>query len=109
MSKSAFRIAAIAAGASLVMAASAHAGGSAVNISIGEIAGAPGDTVPVDVTLSTGGFSVAGTQNDITTDPGIAIAAKAQGTRMVPDCTANPTSPRLVPHLPSSPGLYAWR
>lgn len=86
MSKKALRVAAVAAGA-LLMAASAPA----VEILVGENTGDPGTTVSVDVTLATDGEDVAGTQNDIQTsgDSGISIAARTQGTRQVPDCTAN--------------------
>src|SRR5690242_14744902 len=86
MSKSAFRIAAIAAGATLALATSVQA----VEILIGEANGNPGETVDVAVTLDTQDASVAGTQNDITPDAGTSIAARTQGTRMVPDCTVNP-------------------
>ena len=84
MSKSAFRIAAIAAGATLALAASAQA----VVITIGDASGNAGDTVAVTVTLNTEGSSVAGTQNDITfgAGSGIAVAAKANGK---PNCAVN--------------------
>jgi hypothetical protein len=85
MSKSAFRIAAIAASATLALAASVQA----VEIQVGENTGNPGQTVAVDVTLATEGSEVAGTQNDITfgADSGIAIAARSNGR---PDCAVNP-------------------
>ncbi|MBX3025536.1 hypothetical protein KF840_11585 [bacterium] len=85
MSKSTFRIAAIAAGASLALAAAAQA----VEISVGEATGNPGDTVTVGVSLDSQGSQVAGTQNDITfgSGTGIAIVAKSNGK---PDCTVNP-------------------
>jgi hypothetical protein len=85
MSKSAFRIAAIAAGATLTLAASAQA----VVITIQDVNGEAGSTVPVMVTLNSEGAQVAGTQNDITfgADSGVAIAAKANGK---PDCAVNP-------------------
>ena len=84
MSKSAFRIAAFAAGASLALAASAQA----VVITIADATGNAGDTVPVSVSLNTEGASVAGTQNDITfgAGSGIAVAKKANGK---PDCAVN--------------------
>src|SRR5438128_1862157 len=62
MSKSAFRIAAIAASASLAMAAAAQA----VVITIDDASGDAGTTVPVTVSLNSEGAEVAGTQNDIT-------------------------------------------
>jgi MYXO-CTERM domain-containing protein len=85
MSKSAFRIAALAAGASLALAAAAQA----VVITIDDASGDAGSTIGVTVTLNTEGASVAGTQNDITfgSDSGIAIAAKTNGK---PDCAVNP-------------------
>src|SRR5512143_840556 len=84
MSKSAFRIAAIAAGATLALAASAQA----VIITIDDASGNAGDTVPVTVTLNTEGASVAGTQNDITfgAGSGVAVAAKGNGK---PNCAVN--------------------
>ncbi|HSP97140.1 MAG TPA: hypothetical protein VL049_07830, partial [Candidatus Dormibacteraeota bacterium] len=84
MSKSAFKIAAIAAGATLALAASAQA----VIITIGDATGNAGDTVGVDVTLNSEGSSVAGAQNDITfgAGSGIAVAAKANGK---PNCAVN--------------------
>ncbi|HSP96128.1 MAG TPA: hypothetical protein VL049_02635 [Candidatus Dormibacteraeota bacterium] len=84
MSKSAFRIAAIAAGATLALAASAQA----VIITIADASGNAGDTVGVDVTLNSEGSSVAGTQNDITfgAGSGVAVAAKANGK---PNCVVN--------------------
>lgn len=89
MSKYGFKAAA-ASVAMLLMAASAHAGeGATVEIVVGSASGSPGDTVQVEVTLSTGGNEVAGTQNDITfgADSGIRVAALGNGR---PDCTVNP-------------------
>jgi MYXO-CTERM domain-containing protein len=85
MSMSQFKFAALAAGASLIIAASAQA----VEISLSEATGDPGQTVDISASLSTEGSEVAGTQNDITfgSDSGIAIAAKTNGR---PDCAVNP-------------------
>ncbi len=86
MRTSQFKIAALAAGAALCLAASAQA---VVTISLDEATGDPGATVEIKASLATGGDEVAGTQNDITfgTDSGVAVAAKANGK---PDCAVNP-------------------
>jgi hypothetical protein len=48
-----------------------------VSISIGSTSGAPGDTVPFQVTLASGGASVGGVQNLILFDPATPIASCA--------------------------------
>jgi hypothetical protein len=85
MRTSQFKFAALAAGATLMIAASAQA----VVISLDEATGDPGQTVDISASLGTEGSQVAGTQNDITfgSDSGIAIAAKTNGR---PDCAVNP-------------------
>lgn len=85
MLKSQFKFAALAAGASLMIAASAQA----VVISLSEATGNPGETVDISASLGTEESEVAGTQNDITfgADSGIAIAARTNGR---PDCAVNP-------------------
>jgi MYXO-CTERM domain-containing protein len=85
MRSSKFKVAALAASATLLIAASAHA----VEISLSEATGDPGATVDISATLSSQGSEVAGTQNDITfgTDSGVAVAAKANNK---PDCAVNP-------------------
>jgi MYXO-CTERM domain-containing protein len=67
----------------------AHRAQAVVNITIGTATGAPGDFVPVAVTLQTGGDQVAGTQNTIGfAEPNhVAIAADNSGSPM---CTVNP-------------------
>jgi hypothetical protein len=83
MSKSVFKIAAVAAGMTLALAASAQA----VVITIDDATGDAGATIPVTVSLNTEGVDVAGTQNDIGFGDGIAVAAKSNGR---PDCAVNP-------------------
>ncbi len=58
----------------------------AQKIIAGNASGDPGQQVTVTVTLSTGGQSVAGTQNDIGFQPQARVAAKATGK---PDCALN--------------------
>ncbi len=58
----------------------------AQKIIAGNASGDPGQQVTVTVTLSTGGQSVAGTQNDIGFQPQARVAAKANGK---PDCAVN--------------------
>ena len=78
------------AGAVLVAAgfpATARAGGPGLRFS--SATGAAGQEVTVTATLSTGGKSVAGTQNDFGyKPPGLTVKSKANGT---PDCTVNPS------------------
>jgi hypothetical protein len=57
-----------------------------VSIEIGSTTGGPGDTVSIAVTLHASGSGVAATQNDITFDGRVAIAATAGGR---PDCKAS--------------------
>jgi len=86
MRTSQVKVAALAAGATLLLAASAQA----VEIRVGEATGDPGQTVDISVTLGTEGAEVAGTQNDIAfgdATSGIQVAAKANGR---PDCAVNP-------------------
>lgn len=73
----------LAAGALGFSAAAANAG----SINVGSASGAAGATVSVDVTLTTAGAAIAGTQNDITFDASTPVARKANGK---PDCTVNP-------------------
>ena len=54
---------------------------------VGTAIGLPGHRVSIDVYLYTGGFEVAGTQNDIGFSPEAAIAAGENGQ---PLCTVNP-------------------
>lgn len=65
------------------------AGARAQSINIGSASGAPGQVVPVDITISVPASlttGVAGTQNDITFDlTNVSIPAKGS----VPDCTRN--------------------
>jgi MYXO-CTERM domain-containing protein len=82
MSKSAFRVAALAAGGTLLLAASAQA----VIINVQSATGNKDQTVTVGVNLSTEGAQVAGTQNDIGFAAPIGVAAKTNGR---PDCTVN--------------------
>jgi hypothetical protein len=58
-----------------------------VTIQVGSAAGGAGDTVTLPVSLSTGGWVVAGTQNDIAFAGSAPIQAKTNGK---PDCTVNP-------------------
>jgi hypothetical protein len=63
----------------------AHAEDVAINV--GSASGNDGDVVSFDVTLSTAGAQVSGTQNDITFDANAPIQAK---TNNRPDCAVNP-------------------
>src|SRR5512139_3739241 len=81
MRKSAFSIAAMTAGATL-LAASAQA----VIINVQSATGSKGQTVTVGVNLDTEDASVAGTQNDVGFEAPIAVAARTNGR---PDCTVN--------------------
>jgi MYXO-CTERM domain-containing protein len=63
-------------------------GATDATIIIGDAQVDGGTLISVDVSLETG-TQVAGTQNDIEFAGVLTIAAKAQGTRMVPDCTPN--------------------
>ena len=65
------------------LAAVAHA----VVIQIGSGSGAPGDVVPIDVTVATEGSAVLATQNRIDFTRQAYIAAREDGT---PDCAVNP-------------------
>jgi len=57
-----------------------------VRIEIGAASGAPGETVPVEVRLDIGPWTVAGVQLDLAFPPGAEIAADANGR---PTCTVN--------------------
>lgn len=59
-----------------------------VTIHIGSATGAPGAQVSVDVTLSTAGLDVFGTDNDIALQPDAPIAANVPSG--APDCAVNP-------------------
>ena len=60
-----------------------------VSIDVGVATGTSGATASFDVTLDSGGLSVAGTENDIAFDPLTPIKATPGG---APDCTANPAT-----------------
>jgi len=86
MRTSRVKFAALAAGATLLLAASAQA----VVISLTEATGDPGQTVEISAELGTEGDEVAGTQNDITfgdATSGVMVAARSNGR---PDCAVNP-------------------
>ncbi len=76
-------VAALTAGAVLMLAAQAHA----VIVQVGSAEGAAGSDTTVSVTLDTEDAEVAGTQNDIAFEAGARIKARANGR---PDCTVNP-------------------
>jgi MYXO-CTERM domain-containing protein len=76
------KVAALTAGAVLMLAAQAHA----VVINVGDAQGAAGSVVSVSISLESEGDVVAGTENVITFPTGARIAALANGT---PDCTVN--------------------
>lgn len=76
------KVAALTAGAVLMLAAQAHA----VAIHVGSAQGAAGSVVSVSITLESEGSVVAGTENVITFPTGARIAALGNGT---PDCTVN--------------------
>lgn len=59
----------------------------AVSVAVGSATGALGTQVTFDVTLNTGGASVAGLQLDIGFDPSTPVAAQPNGR---PNCTVNP-------------------
>src|SRR5262245_2445303 len=82
MRQMALRVAALTASAVLMLAAQARA----QVIHVGSASGDAGGTTTFDVTLTTGGMMIAGTQNDITFQPGAVVAAKANGK---PNCTVN--------------------
>jgi hypothetical protein len=65
----------------------ARRGAGVVSIDVGTASGAPGDEVTFEVTLDTGGGSVAATLNDIAFDPLTPVADDGSGE---PDCTVNP-------------------
>jgi len=66
----------------------APAAGGGPNLALSSARGESGSTVTVTATLTTGGASIAGTQNDIVYDPKqIAVAQTSAGK---PDCRANP-------------------
>ena len=56
-------------------------------LKVGSVSGAPGTLVSIAVTLTTAGFSVAGTENDLGFAPDAPIAVKPNGR---PDCAVNP-------------------
>src|SRR5262245_36349520 len=85
MRQIAVKVAALTAGAVLMLAAQAHA---VVTIQVGTVNAQAGTTADLPVTLSTGGDDVAGTENTITFDSDAPIAAT--GTAMRPDCMVNP-------------------
>lgn len=76
------KVAALTAGAVLMLAAQAHA----VALHVGSAQGAAGSIVSVSITMESEGSVVAGTENVITFPTGARIAAIANGT---PDCTVN--------------------
>lgn len=61
--------------------------GQLASLEVGSATGPRGDAVQFDVSLHTGGQSVAGTQNDLLFDPTVPVAAQANGR---PDCAVNP-------------------
>lgn len=82
MRQSFLKVAALTAGAVLMLAAQAHA----VNLTISDAQGPAGSLVSVTVTLASEGSVVAGTENLIAFPTGARIAALANGT---PDCEVN--------------------
>jgi hypothetical protein len=69
------------------LSVASHRADAVVSITLSNQTGAPGDTVPVTATLSTGTDMVAGTQNDITTPAGLSIGKNSEDN---PDCAVNP-------------------
>jgi len=65
------------------------AGGASATVveTVGNVSGAPGDVVPVSVTMDDGGASVVGIQLDLGWDPATPVAATPS---MAPDCAVNP-------------------